>query len=474
MIGVFVSLILLIQGIPVTQGGTVTGVLRDSQGNPLPGVRMAAVAHASSIEETITAAAMAGLAETDEQGRFTLENIPPGRYSIAAGRLDLQTYYPGTQNLAVAEVLTIAAGTTISGINFVLSDSSLGRGQGGPAQPNFTAMIPVRVIVENGEKLPISAGGKLIAIRLESGASFWTIPITGSSFTVSGPVTADFRVLLENLPDSFEVKSAAYGSTDITKGSFRLTNANFPTLSWSRSTVASPSPPPVNENDLLSRLEAARARAQEIASSTSLSPALTPPSSVSITIGRAPRTSSGGVRVSGWAANTDKRSFLISGRTGVVFSDESFEFDRVPPGRHLVAAVNTEIPKAAVIVVGDKDVNGIELKPTFLLPMDVRVPRDPLPPGSYSAGTSLPMARLTGTVLDEETRKRITEGDIEVRLGDYSRRVPIDTNGHFETFYLLPGTYGLRFQIFGHSTIGPAVTVEDKEIDMELTVRRLY
>jgi hypothetical protein len=84
------------------------------------------------------------------------------------------------------------------------------------------------------------------------------------------------------------------------------------------------------------------------------------------------------------------------------------------------------------------------------------------------------MARLTGTVLDEETRKRITEGDIEVRLGDYSRRVPIDTNGHFETFYLLPGTYGLRFQIFGHSTIGPAVTVEDKEIDMELTVRRLY
>ncbi len=97
MLGVLVSLTLLIQGIPVQQGGTVTGVLRDSQGNPLAGVRMAAVAHASSIEETITAAAMAGLAETDEQGRFTLENIPPGRYSIAAGRLDLQTYYPGTQ-----------------------------------------------------------------------------------------------------------------------------------------------------------------------------------------------------------------------------------------------------------------------------------------------------------------------------------------------------------------------------------------
>ena len=157
-----------------------------------------------------------------------------------------------------------------------------------------------------------------------------------------------------------------------------------------------------------------------------------------------------------------------------MFSDESFEFDRVPPGRHLVAAVNTEIPKAAVIVVGDKNVEGIELKATFLLPIDVRVPTDPLPPGPYSAGTTLPMARLTGTVLEEETRKRITEGDIEVRVGEYSRKVQIDANGHFETFYLLPGTYELRFQIFGHSTIGPTVTVEDKEIDMELTSRRLY
>jgi hypothetical protein len=172
------------------------------------------------------------------KGASTLENIPQGRYSIAAGRLDLQTYYPGTQNLAVAEVLTIAAGTTLSGINFVLSDSSAGRGRGGTEPPKFTTTIPVRIAVENGGKLPISAGGKLIAIRLESAVSNWTIPITGSSFTVSGPVTADFRVLLENLPDSFEVKSITYGSTDITKSSFRLTNANFPTLSVSPSIAA--------------------------------------------------------------------------------------------------------------------------------------------------------------------------------------------------------------------------------------------
>ena len=224
---------------------------------------------------------------------------------------------------------------------------------------------------------------------------------------MSGPVTADFRVVMENLPDSFEVKSIAYGSTDITKGSFRLTNANFPTLTCLVRQAPSLDP---SLGTIFSCLLELLVTDLELLSSANLYPAVTPPSSVSITIGRAARASSGGVRVSGWAVNTDKRSFLISGRPGVVFSDESFEFDGVPPGRHLVAAVNTEIPKAAVIVVGDKNVEGIELKATFLLPIDVRVPTDPLPPGPYSAGTTLPMARLTGTVLDEETRKRISRG----------------------------------------------------------------
>src|SRR5262245_63753255 len=90
------SLLLLLQGIPVQQGGSVTGILRDKTGMPLQGVRVAAVAKAGTPEEAVGGLAMAGLAETDEAGRFTLENIPPGRYIIAAGRLDRQTFYPGT------------------------------------------------------------------------------------------------------------------------------------------------------------------------------------------------------------------------------------------------------------------------------------------------------------------------------------------------------------------------------------------
>ena len=98
MLSTLLCVFLLLQGIPIQQGGKVTGTLRDNQGTPLPGVRMAAVTRSAAIEEAPTGVAMAGLAETDELGRFTLEDIPPGRYSIAAGRLDLQTYYPGTHS----------------------------------------------------------------------------------------------------------------------------------------------------------------------------------------------------------------------------------------------------------------------------------------------------------------------------------------------------------------------------------------
>src|SRR5688572_416644 len=153
------SLYLLLQGIPVQQGGSVRGVLRDSQGMPLAGVRMAAVARGAALDEiAVGGAAMAGLTETDEQGRFTLEDIPAGRYSIAAGRLDLQTYFPGTQSLAEATILTVKAGETLTGINFALHNASMGRSANSPIlivrPPQVQATIPVRVRVDNGGKLP--------------------------------------------------------------------------------------------------------------------------------------------------------------------------------------------------------------------------------------------------------------------------------------------------------------------------------
>src|SRR6185295_4375474 len=121
------------QGIPIppAQGGTVTGVLRSPAGAPAAGLRVAAMTRSESLEDSLKA--LVSLTQTDEAGRFRLENIPPGQYYIAAGRVDMPTYYPGTLDIAGRTVVSITAGQTVSGIEFAVLDASLGNSQPGGA-----------------------------------------------------------------------------------------------------------------------------------------------------------------------------------------------------------------------------------------------------------------------------------------------------------------------------------------------------
>src|SRR5262245_40004872 len=113
------------QGIPAlpNQGGTVTGVLRTADGLPAAAVRVSALVKLESAADLSSAATLAGLAETDSSGRFRLENIPPGRYFIVAGRIDLPTFYPGTLTATEAVSIQVTPGLTAPGIDFVLNNS---------------------------------------------------------------------------------------------------------------------------------------------------------------------------------------------------------------------------------------------------------------------------------------------------------------------------------------------------------------
>src|SRR5262245_1212332 len=122
--------LLLAQGIPVLPGetGTVSGVIRTSIGTPAAGVRVSAMVPPEVAADAAAGSALAALAQTDEQGRYRLEGIPAGRYYIVAGRVDLPTYYPGTADMKQARIFSVVPGGTVSGMDFVMMDSSIRSG----------------------------------------------------------------------------------------------------------------------------------------------------------------------------------------------------------------------------------------------------------------------------------------------------------------------------------------------------------
>jgi hypothetical protein len=497
VITLLLSSLLALQGIPVQaqQAGTVSGVLKDSEGKPLPGIRMAAIARPQSLDEAVTSAAMSSLAETDEQGRYTLEGIPPGRYYIAAGRLDAQTYYPGTTNMAMAKEVVITAGSTLSGIDFALGDLSFGRAssRGGlvvGVNMNATAAIPLRVTVEGGGKIPLSAGGKFITVKLDMGTAI-TTPISSTVVNIPGPQTTAYRVTVENLPETYAVKSLTYGSTDLLTGTLRLTPPNFPrSTSIAVSTTAGANPPvlqlPQNEGDLLNYLFALAAGRGLIVAPVAPAPPpapastvqITPPLSwLSITLKQVAPNPVAGVRVSGRLSAPGNRMVYASGIPGTVYSDGTFEVHGVPPGRHSIVARDNRLsarPLAAAVVVANGNLDGIVLTETAALPHDAWDPAPPRPAGDHPAG-SVPLARITGTLVEESSRKPIAEGTVMIKSnGSSTVSFPVDSEGGFELPPLLPGTYDLEVQVFGHSSAKQSLEIDDKNMKLELVTRKLY
>jgi len=123
--------------------GTVSGTVRTANGAPASGVRVAAM-RADAIGDALRA--MVSLTQTDSTGRYRLEDIPPGQYYIAAGRVDLPTYFPGTLDVIRGSVLTISSATPLSDIDFVIQDTSasvpLVRTPFGPRGLNIQPLIP--------------------------------------------------------------------------------------------------------------------------------------------------------------------------------------------------------------------------------------------------------------------------------------------------------------------------------------------
>lgn len=93
--------------------GSISGRVQSQDGTPAAGVRVAAIAAGAGDLIAFTL--------SDNAGRYKIDDIPPGRYSIAAGLIGAFTYLPGTTDETKATTISVAAGSTTENLNFKLA-----------------------------------------------------------------------------------------------------------------------------------------------------------------------------------------------------------------------------------------------------------------------------------------------------------------------------------------------------------------
>jgi hypothetical protein len=447
----FIAFLLLLQGIPLqpTQTGTIMGVLRNDDGKPAAGVRVAAMPQLESLQGD-AGPTLSSIAETDADGRFTLENVPPGRYYVTAGRLDLPTFYPGTQSMALGQSVQVTPGATVRNIDFALNSSSTGRANapagfgfaasiGGPASGSTLLEVPLSVTVEGGGKLPFYSNGKYTQLKLTGNNADIFFPVTLKFFVLYPPVT-DYKIAVEGLPDGYAVKSMKFGSVDLPDHLFKVTSflgANAALFGAGTGAVR----PSFNPSDVLS-----------------------------IVLSKTEPASTSGYRVRG-SMDGSPRPLSLSGIPATVFSDGTFEFRNISVGSHiLISRGNSPSTPlvAAIVVVKDKDLDNIKLEnaATPVLPGNIQTLKAPEALAAGPAGL-VPLLSIRGSVADSDSGMPVRTGTVYL-VGDSWATYELGEEGKFEFEHLLPGNYELEIQGVGYPTMRREIVVEDKEIRLEL------
>jgi hypothetical protein len=118
-----------------TQGGVISGRIVSMDGTPAAQKRVVAQAVLERADVALGASMLAGLTQTDNDGRFRLENIPPGRYYIVLDPLDVPSYYPGVTKPDRATIVTVSDTSAIEGMDFKIPDFEGGKVYGRLALP---------------------------------------------------------------------------------------------------------------------------------------------------------------------------------------------------------------------------------------------------------------------------------------------------------------------------------------------------
>jgi hypothetical protein len=101
--------------------GVLSGVVTNESGKPEAGVRVAAISTDDRNGDELLS-----IDRTDENGHYRLE-VPFGRYTVLAGRLECPTYHPGTKQRASATEISVTAGSTTDKIDLIAAVESIYR-----------------------------------------------------------------------------------------------------------------------------------------------------------------------------------------------------------------------------------------------------------------------------------------------------------------------------------------------------------
>jgi len=459
-------------GLSPSQMGTVTGRLTRN-GQPAAGVRVTAMAIPEPGVRVSDAASFASIALTDTDGRYRLENIPPGRYYVTAGFLDIPTYYPGVASIDSAKAVIVEAGATAGLIDFTTA-SSVGAtvsgrvvyppGQSVPANLKVSLVGPQRPAPES----VVNADGSFEVPRVRPEnytlrVPPWATTVIVGDLDISGvdievPYNVAGNIVVENggplpslslsftstrpgvEPQSVTLSPAGAFSSQLTPGDYRFSVSGIPPGYSLQSITAGPV-------DLL-------ANPLKVVTGN-------PPAPINVMLGVA--SPPPWVKVSGKVGGPGfvggpRYPFTLTGKRllapiqSLLSAEGAFELSRVLPGDYTLR-VNTAPVRTVEVHVGNVDLSGVEIAIPVMKEVTARITIDgqqqggfaPPPaiaanPGTlgnnmvyfFSSGppASLELALIdaSGTTLTVATRQ--ADGTFRVSLPEGERTVRAEVAGY--------------------------------------------
>jgi TonB family protein len=438
--------------------GSVSGQLLSKDGQPATGIRVSAMAVPDSGQPSPTATTLVSFVLTDSAGRYRLDNIPAGRYYVTAGLVELPTYYPGVPSLSGATAVNVAAGATVTGIDFTMAVPAGVTISGRAILPPSLPVTAIRraALIGGGspaQETTLATDGSFQFLRVRPGTyslilnvgapsqpvsvSVTDKDVTGLEIVVpltviiTGTVTVDGGGPFPRFSLSFASYKGGVTAPGVAPSPQGVLRAQLPEgeyrITWSAL------PAGYNLKSITAGSTDVLANPLKVAAASPPPPLVvmlgvgSPPPWVKVS-GRIIRPPAAPAGVRNQLTMTGTSGTLVLDNLSTIVNDDgSFEFPKVLPGNYAVRLTSPVLPVPPTsLVVGNKDLSGVEIAFPAMKEITGRVTIEGL-------GQITP--RLTFTLPDPSGAIPATavgqpDGTFRLTLPDGERRLTLSVPGY--------------------------------------------